>query len=38
MPNIVSANTNAPTMALADRAMSLLLSEGAAAARSSANP
>ena len=27
MPNIVSANTNAPTMALADRAMSLLLSE-----------
>jgi len=26
MPNIVSANTNAPTMALADRAMSLLLS------------
>lgn len=27
MPNIVSANTNAPTMALADRAMSLLFSE-----------
>jgi len=26
MPNIVSANTNAPTMALADHAMSLLLS------------
>jgi choline dehydrogenase len=26
MPNIVSANTNAPTMALADRGMSLLLS------------
>ena len=26
MPNIVSANTNAPTMALADRAISLLLS------------
>lgn len=25
MPNIVSANTNAPTMALADRAMTLLL-------------
>jgi choline dehydrogenase len=25
MPNIVTANTNAPTMALADRAMSLLL-------------
>lgn len=30
MPNIVSANTNAPTMALADRAMSLLLSQPAA--------
>jgi choline dehydrogenase len=28
MPNIVSANTNAPTMALADRGMSLILSEG----------
>ncbi len=27
MPNIVSANTNAPTMALADRAISLLLSK-----------
>ena len=27
MPNIVSANTNAPTMAVADRGMSLLLSE-----------
>jgi choline dehydrogenase len=27
MPNIVSANTNAPTMALADRAVSLLLSK-----------
>jgi choline dehydrogenase-like flavoprotein len=27
MPNIVSANTNAPTMALADRALSLLLSK-----------
>jgi choline dehydrogenase-like flavoprotein len=26
MPNIVSANTNAPTMALADRGMSLILS------------
>jgi choline dehydrogenase len=26
MPNIVSANTNAPTMALADRGLSLLLS------------
>jgi choline dehydrogenase len=26
MPNIVSANTNAPTMALADRALSLMLS------------
>jgi len=25
MPNIVSANTNAPTMALADRGLSLLL-------------
>ena len=31
MPNIVSANTNAPTMALADRALSLMLSGGAAA-------
>ncbi len=31
MPNIVSANTNAPTMALADRGVSLLLSGGAAA-------
>jgi choline dehydrogenase len=30
MPNIVSANTNAPTMALADRAMALILSEAAA--------
>lgn len=30
MPNIVSANTNAPTMALADRAMSLLLSKAEA--------
>jgi choline dehydrogenase len=38
MPSIVSANTNAPTMALADRAMSLLLTEAAAAARPSANP
>jgi len=28
MPNIVTANTNAPTMALADRALSLILSEG----------
>lgn len=27
MPNIVSANTNAPTMALADRGMSLMLSD-----------
>jgi choline dehydrogenase len=27
MPNIVSANTNAPTMALADRGLSLLLAE-----------
>jgi len=27
MPNIVSANTNAPTMALTDRAISLMLSE-----------
>jgi choline dehydrogenase len=27
MPNIVSANTNAPTMALADRGVSLILSE-----------
>jgi choline dehydrogenase len=26
MPNIVSANTNAPTMALADRGLSLMLS------------
>jgi choline dehydrogenase len=25
MPNIVSANTNAPTMALADRGLSLML-------------
>lgn len=32
MPNIVSANTNAPTMALADRAMSLILSGGAGSA------
>ncbi|HEV7611245.1 MAG TPA: GMC family oxidoreductase [Steroidobacteraceae bacterium] len=31
MPNIVSANTNAPTMALADRGVSLMLSGGAAA-------
>jgi choline dehydrogenase len=31
MPNIVSANTNAPTMALADRGVSLLLSGGGAA-------
>jgi choline dehydrogenase len=38
MPNIIGANTNAPTMALADRAMSLLLSEADAAARLSANP
>jgi choline dehydrogenase len=30
MPNIVSANTNAPTMALADRGLSLMLSDGAA--------
>ncbi|MDB6160056.1 MAG: hypothetical protein JWO04_3762 [Gammaproteobacteria bacterium] len=30
MPNIVSANTNAPTMALADRGLSLMLSGGAA--------
>lgn len=30
MPNIVSANTNAPTMAVADRAISLLLSGAAA--------
>jgi choline dehydrogenase len=30
MPNIVSANTNAPTMALADRAVSLLLCGAAA--------
>jgi choline dehydrogenase len=29
MPNIVSANTNAPTMALADRGLSLMLSAGA---------
>ena len=28
MPNIVSANTNAPTMALADRGLSLMLSGG----------
>lgn len=33
MPNIVSANTNAPTMALADRGMSLLLAEAGAPAR-----
>lgn len=38
MPNIVSANTNAPTMAVADRAMSLLLSETDAAARQLAKP
>jgi choline dehydrogenase len=25
MPNIVSANTNAPTMAIADRGLSLLI-------------
>ncbi len=30
MPNIVSANTNAPTMALADRALSLMLASGPA--------
>ncbi len=30
MPNIVSANTNAPTMALADRGLSLILSGAAA--------
>jgi choline dehydrogenase len=29
MPNIVSANTNAPTMALADRGLSLMLASGA---------
>jgi choline dehydrogenase len=33
MPNIVSANTNAPTMALADRAISLLLSGAGTAER-----
>jgi choline dehydrogenase len=32
MPNIVSANTNAPTMALADRAANLLLAGAAASA------
>jgi choline dehydrogenase len=37
MPNIVSANTNAPTMALADRGMSLMLS-GAAGARCVSRP
>ena len=31
MPNIVSANTNAPTMALADRALSLMLASRAPA-------
>ncbi|HWG70240.1 MAG TPA: GMC family oxidoreductase N-terminal domain-containing protein [Steroidobacteraceae bacterium] len=31
MPNIISANTNAPTMALADRGISLLLSGGTTA-------
>lgn len=31
MPNIVSANTNAPTMALADRGVSLMLAGGAGA-------
>jgi choline dehydrogenase len=30
MPNIISANTNAPTMALADRGLSLILAGGAA--------
>jgi choline dehydrogenase len=31
MPNIVTANTNAPTMALADRGLSLLLRRQSAA-------
>jgi choline dehydrogenase len=31
MPNIISANTNAPTMALADRGVSLMLSGGTTA-------
>lgn len=35
MPSIVSANTNAPTMALADHAMSLLLSGADASAHTS---
>lgn len=35
MPNIVSANTNAPTMALADRAINLLLSGAGAQAHGS---
>jgi choline dehydrogenase len=37
MPNIVGANTNAPTMALADRALSLLLNT-ASTTRASAHP
>ncbi len=38
MPNIVGANTNAPTMALADRALSLLIDGGALAARAPVRP
>lgn len=38
MPNIVSANTNAPTMALADRAISLLLSETGVQTHGSKSP
>jgi choline dehydrogenase len=37
MPNIVSANTNAPTMALADRGLSLMLA-GAGGARGVSGP
>ncbi|MBS0373792.1 MAG: GMC family oxidoreductase N-terminal domain-containing protein [Proteobacteria bacterium] len=38
MPNIVGANTNAPTMALADRALSLLIGRSEAPPRSAERP
>jgi choline dehydrogenase len=38
MPNIVSANTNAPTMALADRAITLLLSAAGVGAHVPGSP
>lgn len=38
MPNIVGANTNAPTMALADRALSLILGSDPAPARARVAP